>query len=124
MATSSLLLADLKAGCCRNAVRRSTTAEIWGRGAERMRWPSLFEGVDRALEEWIIDQSELWWKLVIKVFYFSVVGDEDTFYSKIFSCRGTNYCGIVERWENMKLVIMEAWNEEDKRCFDRFAWKS
>ena len=26
--------------------------------------------------------------------------------------------GILERWEKIKLVIMEAWNEEDKRWLD------
>lgn len=61
-----------------------------------MRWPSLFEGVDPTLEEWIIDEV----------------------------AEGLTIDGILERWENMKLVIMETWNEEDKRCFDRFVWKS
>ncbi|KAG5411690.1 hypothetical protein IGI04_008009 [Brassica rapa subsp. trilocularis] len=27
--------------------------------AERMRWPSLFEGVDPTLEEWIINQCDV-----------------------------------------------------------------
>lgn len=75
-----------------------------------MRWPSLFEGVDPTLEEWIIDE------LLLETKIPSI--------PKYLVAEGLTIDGILERWENMKLVIMETWNEEDKRCFDRFVWKS
>ncbi|XP_072071071.1 uncharacterized protein [Arachis hypogaea] len=63
--------------------------------AAKVRWPSLFHGVDSATQDWIVDQMH------------SVA-------------EGLTVEGILENWSKLKPVIMEEWSENRETLIDLF----
>ncbi|XP_010326971.1 uncharacterized protein [Solanum lycopersicum] len=63
--------------------------------AAKVRWPSLFNGVDSSLEDWIVDQMH-------------VVAE------------GLTVEGILENWSKIKPIIMAEWNEDRDFLIDLF----
>ncbi|XP_072092190.1 uncharacterized protein [Arachis hypogaea] len=63
--------------------------------AAKVRWPSLFHGVDSATQDWIVDQMH------------SVT-------------EGLTVEGILENWSKLKPVIMEEWSENRETLIDLF----
>ncbi|KAL8495213.1 hypothetical protein ACS0TY_019391 [Phlomoides rotata] len=63
--------------------------------AAKVRWPTLFNGVESSLEDWIVDQMH-------------VVSE------------GLTVERILENWMNIKPVIMEEWDENRDALIDLF----
>ncbi|KAL2892198.1 Threonylcarbamoyl-AMP synthase [Bienertia sinuspersici] len=58
--------------------------------ASKVRWPTLFNGVDSVTEDWIVDQMHI-------------------------VAEGLTIGNILENWSKLKPVIMEEWDEKDNR---------
>ncbi|KAL7203396.1 hypothetical protein ACSBR2_016647 [Camellia fascicularis] len=63
--------------------------------AAKVRWPSLFEGVDSSMEDWIVDQMHT-------------------------AAEGLAVEGILENWSKIKPVILEAWDENRDALIELF----
>ncbi|KAL5143796.1 hypothetical protein HKD37_09G026660 [Glycine soja] len=63
--------------------------------AAKVRWPGLFDGVDSATEDWIIDQMHT-------------------------VAEGLTVEGILENWSKLKPIIMEEWDEKRDDLIDLF----
>ncbi|XP_010255310.1 PREDICTED: uncharacterized protein LOC104596025 isoform X3 [Nelumbo nucifera] len=63
--------------------------------AAKIRWPGLFDGVDSAMEDWIVDQMH-------------VVAD------------GLTIDRILDNWSKLKPVIMEEWDENRESLIELF----
>ncbi|CAL9237106.1 unnamed protein product [Arabidopsis halleri] len=93
--------------------------------AAKLRWPNLFEGVDSALEEWIVDQMHIV-RPVVETGYENLLLVRLLLETKIPSIRkssvaeGLTADGILEGWAKIKPVIMEAWDEDKDALIDLF----
>ncbi|AEC10627.1 unnamed protein product [Arabidopsis thaliana] len=93
--------------------------------AAKVRWPDLFEGVDSALEEWIVDQMHIV-RPVVETGYENLLLVRLLLETKIPSIRkssvaeGLTVDGILESWAKFKPVIMEAWDEDRDALVDLF----
>ncbi|XP_030465030.1 uncharacterized protein LOC115684439 isoform X4 [Syzygium oleosum] len=63
--------------------------------AAKARWPGLFDGVDPATEDWIVDQMHI-------------------------VAEGLAIDGILENWSKIKPVILEEWGENREILVDLF----
>ncbi|KDO86210.1 hypothetical protein CISIN_1g024003mg [Citrus sinensis] len=90
--------------------------------AARVRWPSLFDGVDSALEDWIVDQMHTCFILlqlrpVVETGYDTLLLVRLLLEMRLPSLRkssvaeGLTVEGILENWLKIKPVIMEEWSE-------------
>ncbi|XP_021748098.1 uncharacterized protein LOC110713954 [Chenopodium quinoa] len=86
--------------------------------AAKVRWPTLFDGVDSALEDWIVDQMIIV-RPVVETGYETLLLVRLLLEIKIPSLRkssvaeGLTVEGILENWPKLKPVVMEAWDEKD-----------
>ncbi|XP_047338236.1 uncharacterized protein LOC124941903 [Impatiens glandulifera] len=84
--------------------------------AAKVRWPSLFEQVDSALEDWIVEQMYIV-RPVVETGYENLLLVRLLLEMKIPAIRkssaaeGLTVEGILDNWSKIKPVIMEAWNE-------------
>ncbi|KAG5565825.1 hypothetical protein RHGRI_001668 [Rhododendron griersonianum] len=93
--------------------------------AAKVRWPSLFDGVDSAMEDWIVDQ-------MYKVRPVVETGYENLLLVRLLvemrvpsickssAAEGLTVEGILKNWSKIKPVIMEAWDESKDALIDLF----
>ncbi|KAL2233876.1 UNVERIFIED_CONTAM: hypothetical protein Sindi_1119800 [Sesamum indicum] len=93
--------------------------------AAKVRWPSLFSGVESSLEDWIVDQMHIV-RPVVETGYENVLLVRLLLETQIPSIRkssvaeGLTVEGILENWMKIKPVIMEEWNENRDELIDLF----
>ncbi|XP_050203550.1 uncharacterized protein LOC126653655 [Mercurialis annua] len=93
--------------------------------AAKVRWPSLFNGVDSALEKWIVDQMFIV-RPVVETGYENLLLVRLLLEMRMPSIRkssvaeGLTVDGILENWSKIKPVIMEAWGEDRDALVDLF----
>ncbi|KAE9463136.1 hypothetical protein C3L33_04956, partial [Rhododendron williamsianum] len=93
--------------------------------AAKVRWPSLFDGVDSAMEDWIVDQM---YKVrpVVETGYENLLLVRLLVEMRVPSIRkssaaeGLTVEGILKNWSKIKPVIMEAWDESKDALIDLF----
>ncbi|KAH9618555.1 hypothetical protein KSS87_019779 [Heliosperma pusillum] len=93
--------------------------------AAKVRWPSLFNGVDLALEEWILDQMHTV-RPVVETGYENLLLVRLLLETRVPSIRkssvaeGLTVDGILENWSKLKPIIMEEWGENREFLVDLF----
>ncbi|KAK4411411.1 hypothetical protein Sango_0214100 [Sesamum angolense] len=93
--------------------------------AAKVRWPSLFSGVESSLEDWIVDQMHIV-RPVVETGYENLLLVRLLLETQIPSIRkssvaeGLTVEGILENWMKIKPVIMEEWNENRDELIDLF----
>ncbi|KAL8499968.1 hypothetical protein ACS0TY_019825 [Phlomoides rotata] len=93
--------------------------------AAKVRWPTLFNGVESSLEDWIVDQMHVV-RPVVETGYENLLLVRLLLESKIPSIRkssvseGLTVERILENWMNIKPVIMEEWDENRDALIDLF----
>ncbi|XP_073144010.1 uncharacterized protein [Henckelia pumila] len=93
--------------------------------AAKVRWPSLFDGVDSSLEDWIVDQMHIV-RPVVETGYENVLLVRLLLEMKIPSVRkssvaeGLTVQGILDNWFEIKPVIMAEWDEIRDPLIDLF----
>ncbi|XP_077241952.1 ribosomal RNA small subunit methyltransferase G isoform X2 [Tasmannia lanceolata] len=93
--------------------------------ASKIRWPALFNQVDSALEEWIIDQMHVL-RPVVETGYENLLLVRLLLELQIPSIQkssvvaGLTIDGILENWSKLKPVIMEEWNENRDSLVELF----
>ncbi|KAG5565826.1 hypothetical protein RHGRI_001668 [Rhododendron griersonianum] len=96
--------------------------------AAKVRWPSLFDGVDSAMEDWIVDQM---YKVrpVVETGYENLLLVRLLVEMRVPSICKSSVCirhkgltveGILKNWSKIKPVIMEAWDESKDALIDLF----
>ncbi|KAF7152427.1 hypothetical protein RHSIM_Rhsim01G0190400 [Rhododendron simsii] len=93
--------------------------------AAKVRWPSLFDGVDSAMEDWIVDQM---YKVrpVVETGYENLLLVRLLVEMRVPSIRkssaveGLTVEGILKNWSKIRPVIMEAWDESKDALIDLF----
>ncbi|KHN29347.1 hypothetical protein glysoja_005071 [Glycine soja] len=78
-----------------SAIAAEKALSLLSRLAAKVRWPGLFDGVDSATEDWIIDQMHT-------------------------VAEGLTVEGILENWSKLKPIIMEEWDEKRDDLIDLF----
>ncbi|KAH6757833.1 hypothetical protein C2S51_038630 [Perilla frutescens var. frutescens] len=87
--------------------------------AAKVRWPSLFNGVDSQLEDWIIDQMHTV-RPVVETGYENLLIVRLLLETRIPSIRkssvaeGLTVEGILENWSTIKPVVMSEWDENNR----------
>ncbi|CAN6568169.1 unnamed protein product [Malus baccata var. baccata] len=85
--------------------------------AAKVRWPTLFNGVDSALEDWVLEQMYIV-RPVVETGYENLLLVRLLLEMRIPSIRkssvaeGLTVEGILEKWSELKPVIMAEWGEE------------
>ncbi|KAL5572878.1 hypothetical protein UlMin_022475 [Ulmus minor] len=85
--------------------------------AAKLRWPGLFNGVDLALENWIVDQMYTV-RPVVETGYENLLLVRLLLETRLPSIRkssvseGLTVEGILENWSKLKPIILEEWGEE------------
>ncbi|XP_060204944.1 uncharacterized protein LOC132632847 isoform X2 [Lycium barbarum] len=93
--------------------------------AAKVRWPSLFNGVDSSLEDWIVDQMHVV-RPVVETGYENLLLVRLLLESRIPSIRkssvaeGLTVEGILENWAKIKPIIMAEWDEDRDFLIDLF----
>ncbi|XP_052192876.1 uncharacterized protein LOC127801631 [Diospyros lotus] len=93
--------------------------------AAKLRWPSLFEGMDSATEHWTVDQMYTV-RPVVETGYENLLLVRLLLEMKVPSIRtssvaeGLTVEGILENWSKIKPVIMEEWGESRDALIDLF----
>ncbi|KAF8028517.1 hypothetical protein BT93_E1211 [Corymbia citriodora subsp. variegata] len=93
--------------------------------AAKVRWPGLFDGVDSATEDWIVDQMHIV-RPVVETGYENVLLVRLLLEMRMTSIRkssvaeGLTIDGILENWSKIKPVIMEEWGENREMLVDLF----
>lgn len=93
--------------------------------AAKVRWPSLFERVDSAMEDWIVDQIHIV-RPVVETGYENLLLVRLLLEMRIPSIRksltaeGLTVEGILEKWSDIKPVILKAWDENRDELIDLF----
>ncbi|XP_068639916.1 uncharacterized protein [Aristolochia californica] len=84
--------------------------------AAKIRWPHLFESVDSAMENWIVDQMHVV-RPVVETGYENILLVRLLLEVQIPSIRkssvadGLTIDGILENWSKLKPVIMDEWDQ-------------
>lgn len=87
--------------------------------AAKVRWPGLFDGVDSATEEWIVDQMHTV-RPVVETGYENLLLVRLLLEMQVPSIQkssvaeGLSVEGILENWSKLKPVIMEEWGENSR----------
>nr|GMC82634.1 Ribosomal RNA small subunit methyltransferase G [Ipomoea batatas] len=93
--------------------------------AAKVRWPSLFQTVDSALEDWIVDQMYTV-RPVVETGYENLLLVRLLLEMRLSSIRkssvaeGLTVDEILENWMKIKPVIVEEWNENRDALIDLF----
>ncbi|KAG2404305.1 uncharacterized protein HKW66_Vig0112270 [Vigna angularis] len=93
--------------------------------AAKVRWPGLFDGVDSATEDWIIDQMHTV-RPVVETGYENLLLVRLLLESRTPSIRkssvseGLTVEVILEKWSKLKPIIMEEWGENRDALIDLF----
>ncbi|PKA66423.1 hypothetical protein AXF42_Ash007121 [Apostasia shenzhenica] len=93
--------------------------------AAKIRWPTIFEGVSSELEDWIIDQMHFLRPLV-ETGYENLLLVRLLLEIQIPSARRSSVAdgltpeAILEKWPELKPVIMKEWNEARNELIDLF----
>ncbi|GAB4861725.1 hypothetical protein Ancab_036979 [Ancistrocladus abbreviatus] len=93
--------------------------------AAKVRWPSLFTGVDSALEDLIVDQMHIV-RPVVETGYENVLLVRLLLEMQVPSIRkssvaeGLTVEEILENWPKLKPIIMEEWTEDKDALIDLF----
>ncbi|KAL2461547.1 hypothetical protein Adt_44967 [Abeliophyllum distichum] len=91
----------------------------------KVRWPSLFDGVDSSLEDWIVDKMHIV-RPVVETGYENLLLVRLLLEMRIPSIRkssvaeGLTIEEILENWFKIKPVIMEEWGENKDALVDLF----
>ncbi|KAL6495504.1 hypothetical protein OROGR_030067 [Orobanche gracilis] len=110
--------------------------------AAKVRWPSIFNGVDSALEDWIVDQMHICStgsgnRIRKLIACEATFGDQNPFYSEVFSGYLTKYNhapflpfegvaedltveGMLENWAELKPLVISEWDENKDELIDLF----
>ncbi|KAG1354869.1 hypothetical protein COCNU_07G009810 [Cocos nucifera] len=101
--------------------------------AAKIRWPSLFDGVDSSLEEWIVDQMHilrpvvetgyenlLLVRLLLELQMPSIRKSSIISYLMSKVADGLTIEAILNNWLQLKPVIMKEWNEDRDALIDLF----
>ncbi|KAI3856164.1 hypothetical protein MKX03_027746 [Papaver bracteatum] len=84
--------------------------------AAKIRWPSLFDGVDSSVEEWIVDQMHIV-RPVVETGYENLLLVRLLLESQVPAVRkssvsvGLTSERILEDWSKLKPIIMKEWDE-------------
>ncbi|XP_014498196.1 uncharacterized protein LOC106759510 [Vigna radiata var. radiata] len=87
--------------------------------AAKLRWPSLFDGVDSTIEDWIVDQM-ITVRPVVETGYETLLLVRLLLETRVPSIRKSSVSkglaveDILENWFKLKPVIMEEWNENNR----------
>ncbi|PSS26322.1 M cell-type agglutination protein like [Actinidia chinensis var. chinensis] len=93
--------------------------------AAKVRWPTLFDGVDSAMEDWIVDQMHMV-RPVVETGYENLLLVRLLLEARVPSIRKSSAAeglmveGILENWSTIKPVIMEEWDENRDALIDLF----
>ncbi|XP_026663639.2 uncharacterized protein LOC103715476 isoform X2 [Phoenix dactylifera] len=93
--------------------------------AAKIRWPSLFDGVDSSLEEWIVDQMHIL-RPVVETGYENLLLVRLLLELQMPSIRkssvadGLTIEAILNNWSQLKPIIMKEWNEDRDALIDLF----
>ncbi|CAL5381963.1 unnamed protein product [Camellia sinensis] len=99
--------------------------------AAKVRWPSLFEGVDSSMEDWIVHQMHTV-RPVVETGYENLLLVRLLLEIRVPSIRKSSVCtqslaaegltveGILENWSKIKPVILEAWDENRDALIELF----
>ncbi|GAB2291018.1 hypothetical protein Dimus_025274 [Dionaea muscipula] len=93
--------------------------------AAKLRWPSLFVGVDSDLEDWIVDQMRIV-RPVVETGYENLLLVRLLLEMRVHSIRkssvaeGLTIEGILENWPKIKPIILEEWAENRDTLIDLF----
>ncbi|GMP43512.1 hypothetical protein CsSME_00012844 [Camellia sinensis var. sinensis] len=93
--------------------------------AAKVRWPSLFEGVDSSMEDWIVHQMHTV-RPVVETGYENLLLVRLLLEIRVPSIRkssaaeGLTVEGILENWSKIKPVILEAWDENRDALIELF----
>ncbi|GAU39481.1 hypothetical protein TSUD_159130, partial [Trifolium subterraneum] len=99
--------------------------------AAKVRWPSLFDGVDSTTEDWIVDQMHIV-RPVVETGYENLLLVRLLLETRKPSIRkssvgkmpmvaeGLAVEGILENWSKLKPIIMEEWGENRDALIDLF----
>lgn len=93
--------------------------------AAKIRWPALFEGVNSELDEWIINQMRVL-RPVVETGYENLLlirlllEIRRPFVRKSSVAEGLAVEAILEKWPELKAVIMKEWAEESSDLINLF----
>ncbi|EYU32142.1 hypothetical protein MIMGU_mgv1a011872mg [Erythranthe guttata] len=93
--------------------------------AAKVRWPSLFDGVESSLEDWIVDQMHIV-RPVVETGYENLLLVRLLLEIQMPSIRkssiaeGLTVEEILENWSTIKPVIMAEWDEDRDVLIDLF----
>ncbi|KAF6162223.1 hypothetical protein GIB67_008352 [Kingdonia uniflora] len=93
--------------------------------AAKIRWPSLFDGVDSNSEDWIIAQMHTV-RPVVETGYENLLlvrlllETQMPYNRKSSVIAGLTVKGILENWTKIKPIIMEEWNEDKDTLVELF----
>lgn len=93
--------------------------------AAKVRWPSLFEQVDAAMEEWIVEQMYTL-RPVVETGYENLLLVRLLVEIQIHSVRkssvadGLSIQEILENWSKLKPTLMDEWQEDRESLVDLF----
>ncbi|XP_072957021.1 uncharacterized protein [Typha angustifolia] len=93
--------------------------------AAKVRWTSLFDGVDPRIEEWIVDQMHIV-RPVVETGYENLLLVRLLLEIQIPSIRkssvadGLNIQEILENWSRLKPIIMSEWDEDREALIHLF----
>ncbi|KAK2415742.1 ribosomal RNA small subunit methyltransferase G [Trifolium repens] len=93
--------------------------------AAKVRWPSLFDGVDSTTENWIVDQMHIV-RPVVETGYENLLLVRLLLETRTPSIRKSSVAeglaveGILENWSKLKPIIMEEWGENRDALVDLF----
>ncbi|KAF7826067.1 uncharacterized protein G2W53_017231 [Senna tora] len=87
--------------------------------AAKVRWPALFDAVDSATEDWILEQMiavrpvvETGWETLLLVRL--LLETRMPSLSKSSVSEGLTVEGILENWLHLRPIVMKEWGEENK----------
>ncbi|XP_010255309.1 PREDICTED: uncharacterized protein LOC104596025 isoform X2 [Nelumbo nucifera] len=93
--------------------------------AAKIRWPGLFDGVDSAMEDWIVDQMHVV-RPVVETGYENVLLVRLLLEIRMPTIRkssvadGLTIDRILDNWSKLKPVIMEEWDENRESLIELF----
>ncbi|KAL7096821.1 hypothetical protein ACP275_10G104000 [Erythranthe tilingii] len=92
--------------------------------AAKVRWPSLFDGVESSLEDWVVDQMHIV-RPVVETGYENLLLVRLLLEIQMPSIRKSSVEGltveeILENWSTIKPVIMAEWDEDRDVLIDLF----
>ncbi|XP_058754691.1 uncharacterized protein LOC131627845 [Vicia villosa] len=93
--------------------------------AAKLRWPTLFESVDSATEDWIVEQM-ITVRPVVETGYETLLLVRLLLETRVPSIRkssvaeGLTVEGILESWFELKPIVIEEWKENREDLIDLF----